>query len=359
MVFQRKSKSTAKGQVTPSAASRAQAGRSRTRFGAAVSAAVAVAAAGTMALSVGFAGAASAGTHTAVSRAVTRSGLPWASGVYLPSDTQALAAAFGAWRGRPLDVVDDWSARSSWQDIVDPSWLYQRWSGSPYTMAFGVAMLPEHVSGVSLQACASGTYNAYWRQFGSVISSYGLGNSIIRLGWEFNGNWYVWQATDPTVWAKCWRQIVTSARSTAPGLQWDWNVNRGVSSGLADPTQAYPGNAYVNIVGVDSYDSWPAATTAAGWQSQLNGKQGLNYWLAFASAHGKPLSVPEWGNVSSGTSAGGDDPQYVQDMKGFFAANAAHIAYEANFQGTSSSTGGSYGTGTTVPNAAAAYQASF
>ena len=198
------------------------------------------------------------------------------------------------------------------QDIDDPAWLYKLWKGQPYTMAFGVAMLPEHVPGVSLQACADGEYNAHWREFGKMISSYSLGDSIIRLGWEFNGNWYIWQATEPTVWAECWRQIVISARSTAPKLQWDWNVSRGISTGLADPTRAYPGNAFVNMVGVDSYDSWPPATTAAGWHSQLNGKEGLDYWLAFAEAHGKLLSVPEWGNVSSGTSAGGDDPQYVQ-----------------------------------------------
>jgi hypothetical protein len=362
MIFQRKSASTAK---VPGP--RPTAGRpscSRNRPSAAANAPIAVA--GAMMISAGFAGAASAGTHTAASRSGTaimaagaHSGLPWASGAYLPTGTPAAAAAFGAWRRRPLDVVDAWSGWSSWQDIVDPSWLYQRWSGSPYTMAFGVAMLPENVPGVSLQACANGTYNARWRQFGSVISSYGLGKSIIRLGWEFNGNWYVWQAKQPTVWAKCWQQVVTSARSTAPGLQWDWNVNRGVSSGLADPTQAYPGNSYVDIVGVDSYDWWPAATTAAGWQSQLNGKQGLNYWLTFAAAHGKPLSVPEWGNVSAGISGGRDDPLYVQDMKGFFAANAAHIAFEANFQGAPSSTGGSYGTGSTVPKASAAYQAGF
>jgi hypothetical protein len=264
---------------------------------------------------------------------------------------------FAAWRGHPLDVVTAWGNRGTWQDIVDPGFLYQRFRGSPYTMAFGVAMLPEKVSGVSLQACADGTYNTYWRQFGSVITSYGLGDSIIRLGWEFNGGWYFWKATQPATWAACWRQIVTSARSTAPGLQWNWNVNRGVTSGLADPTQAYPGNASVNMIGVDSYDMWPSASTAAGWQAQLTGVQGLNYWLAFAEAHGKPFSVPEWGNVTTGSSAGGDSPQYVQDMRGFFAANASHLAYESTFQGTT--VGGSYGIGTPVPDAAAAYRAGF
>jgi hypothetical protein len=284
------------------------------------------------------------------------SALPWASGVFASPETPAAAAAFGTWRGRPLNVVTTWSGRSTWQDIVDPSWLYQRWTGSPYTMVFGVAMLPERVSGVSLQKCASGSYNSYWRQFGQVISSYHLGTSIIRLGWEFNGDWYVWAATSPATWVSCWRNIVTSTRATAPGLKWDWNVNRGVSAGLADPTRAYPGNSYVNIVGVDSYDNWPPATTPAGWQTQLNGTQGLDYWLAFAKAHDKPLSVPEWGNVC-GTSSGGDDPQYVRYMRAFFAANAARLAYEANFQ--SPTTCGTYAPGTTVPNSAAAYKAGF
>ena len=201
-------------------------------------------------------------------------------------------------------------------------------------MAFGVAMLPEDVPGVSLQSCANGSYDGYWREFGRVISSYGLGNSIIRLGWEFNGNWYVWQASNPAIWAQCWRQIVSSARSAASGLQWDWNVERGVSSGLANPELAYPGDAFVSTIGVDSYDSWPPATLAVGWQSQLKDKQGLEYWLAFAKKHGKQLAIPEWGNVDTGKSAGGDDPQYVRDMRTFFAANAAEIAFECNFQGT-------------------------
>jgi hypothetical protein len=255
--------------------------------------------------------------------------------------------------------VDAWSARATWEDIEDPTWLYQRWKGEPYTLAFGVAMLPEDVPGVSLKACADGAYDARWKKFGSVISSYGLGDSLIRLGWEFNGNWYVWKATNPTVWAKCWQRIVTSARSTAPGLQWDWNVDRGISTGLANPALAYPGSPYVSMIGVDSYDCWPAATTAAGWQSQLNGTQGLNYWLAFAQAHGKLLSVPEWGNLSSGASAGGDDAAYVRDMRAFFARNAAKIAFEANFQGGPSSAGESYGPGTTVPKASAAYKTGF
>jgi hypothetical protein len=288
-----------------------------------------------------------------------RSGLPWASGVYPWNGTPAGVSRFAAWRGRAVDVVDAWSARATWADIVDPGWLYRRWRGKPYTMAFGVAMLPEHVAGVSIQACARGLYDSYWREFGRVISSYGLGHSIIRLGWEFNGDWYVWKASDPSSWAGCWRQIVNSARSTAPSLRWDWNVIRGPSSGSPEPVRAYPGDAYVSMIGVDSFDSWPGANTDAGWWTQLYGTQGLNYWFNFAKEHGKQLSVPEWGNVRSGSAAGGDDPEYVRHMYDFFNSNADEISFECNFQGASSSTGGGYGAVTLVPRAAKAYKTTF
>ena len=284
-----------------------------------------------------------------------RSGLPWASGAYLPAGTPAAAAAFGAWRKRPLDVGEVWLSQSTWASITDPAWLYQQWRGSPYTLVVTVPMLPADVPRVSIQACAAGAYNAHWRQFGRVIRSYGLGSSIIRLGWEFNGKWYSWAATNPTAWAECWRQAVTAARSTAPQLRWDWNGNRGVSSALANPFRAYPGNAYVSMIGVDSYDQWPSVDRAGGWQKQLNGEQGLNYWLAFARAHGKKLSVPEWGSMRYGRSAGRDDPQYIRDMRAFFAANARYIAFEAIFQGSI----GDYNAGHTMPRAAHAYQAGF
>ncbi len=361
MVFPGQSKKKGQAGATPAAAGGGLATLGRPCITAAVSAVCVFAVFGAMNVSAAPARAtttsvhatALADVHAVASR--NRSGLSWASGAYLPDATPATASAFGVWRGHPLDVVVAWLNQSTWADITDPDWLYKRWRGSPYTMAFSVAMLPTDVPRVSISSCANGAYNSYWKRFGRVIRSYGLGHSIIRLGWEFNGTWYRWKATDPSAWAECWRRIVTSAWSTAPGLRWDWNVNRGVSPGLLDPARAYPGNAYVSMVGIDSYDWWLPATTAAGWHDQLDGKQGLNYWLGFAEAHGKRLSVPEWGNIRYGKSAGGDDPQYVRDMRAFFRANAHHIAFEANFQGYI----GSYAIGDAMAEAAAAYKADF
>ncbi len=56
-----------------------------------------------------------------------------------------------------------------------------------------------------------------------------------------------------------WRNIVTAMRSVAGAekLQFDWNVNNGGET--YDSTIFYPGNKYVDYVGVDVYDiSWDA-----------------------------------------------------------------------------------------------------
>jgi hypothetical protein len=360
MAFPRRTESTGHAGARPRGRVHGGA-RSHPRFATAVSIFCAVAAVTTLSASAIPAGAAATPAR-AMARAGLqspatghRSGLPWLSGAYLASETPKAASAFGTWRHRKLDAAVVWPREATWAELTDPAWLYRRWKGSPYVMILTLPMLPTGVRGVSLRACANGAYTSHWRQFGRNIRASGLGSSIIRLGWEFNGKWFPWPATNPRVWAQCWRRIVTAARSTAPALSWDWNVNRGVSSALANPARAYPGNAYVNTVGIDSYDWWPAATARGGWNEQLNGPQGLNYWLAFAKAHGKKLAVPEWGNARYGRSSGGDDPGYVKDMRAFFSANSRYLAFEAICQAAI----GSYRDGRLMPRAAAVYKTDF
>ncbi len=260
-----------------------------------------------------------------------RSGLNWASGVYVSNDTVAQTEQFAAWRGRPVDVVVAWPARSTWSDIESPGWLYQIWDNTPYTKVFGVAPIPEGESS-SLADCAAGDYDQHWVRFAQNIKAAGLDDeTVIRLGWEFNGNWYKWKATDPAAFAGCWRRIHTAAESVAPLLRWDWTVNRGVGQGVADARQAYPGDAYVDFIGVDSYDAWPAANTEAGWQAQYSGPFGLKFWAAFAEAHHKLFSVPEWGVYPGTSGSGGDNPFYIAKMEAFFRSLGAKLGYESYF----------------------------
>ncbi len=269
----------------------------------------------------------------------------------------ANAAAFGSWRGRPVDVVVDWPQRQTWSDIENPSWLLDAWKNTPYTKSFGVAPIPEDGSS-SLAACAAGKNNSHWRSFAQHMKSSGYSNQIvIRLGWEFNGDWYIWKAADPAAFAGCWRQIVSTVSAIAPDLRFDWNVNAGPGSSVRDAAAAYPGDDYVDIVGIDAYDQYPGVTSEADWQVHYSGSYGLKHWADFARAHHKPFSVPEWGVYPArGSDSGGDNPLYISKMLSFFKANASSLAYEAYFNCAESYVKSSLFGPVQNPRAAAAYK---
>jgi beta-mannanase len=180
--------------------------------------------------------------------------------------------------------------------------------------------------------CAAGDFNSYATQFAKNMVAAGLGNSVIRLAHEMNGNWYddslgTTQAKW-TQWDQCWDQEVTAMRA-APGehLLFDWNVNANYQDfPLAD---IYPGDAYVDIVGVDFYDQTGLTIPAVGQSGRFAAlaaePDGLNDVEAFAVAHGKPLSIPEWGTVSTQ----GDDAAYVTAIGNFVASH--DVAYQSYF----------------------------
>jgi hypothetical protein len=274
------------------------------------------------------------GTAGTVKPAANQSGLPWQSGVYIPGDSTAAVSSFGTWRGARTDVTVTWPARSTWNDVVGSTWLYDRYKNTSQTVVLGLPPFPEH-AGATMAACARGAYDAQWRRFGTTIRDAGISQrTVVRLAWEFNGNWYAWSAKNPKQFVACWRHVQAAAESTAPALRWDWNVNRGRSPLGIDARKAYPGDRYVDIVGVDSYDGWPGVRSAAAWDEHVNGAYGLKFWANFARAHGKKLSIPEWG-VYPGTAwaghNGGDNAYYVAKMFGFFRKYAKEMAYEAYF----------------------------
>jgi Glycosyl hydrolase family 26 len=272
------------------------------------------------------------------------SGLAWKSGA-ATSDT----GAFATWRGKPLDVEVSWDNRSTWAEIEDAD-IYgaitavKSFKGP---LELGTAMVPGSAatlaSGVTFASCAAGTYDTHFATLGTNLVAEGRGDSFIRLGWEANGNWYAWNAgnaANAQQWILCFQHEVTALRSKAPSVKIDWNMNADTKTPASgNATDLYPGDAYVDVVGVDFYDNWPALDTDALWNSHYmdqasgGGPHGLGAWLAFAKSHGKPLSVPEWGivNATGNCGCGGDDPIYVTHMHDFFAANAADIAYEAYF----------------------------
>jgi hypothetical protein len=277
-----------------------------------------------------------AGSATAASPRIPagRSGLRWASGAFVPEQAPGQHNAFGTWRRAKTDVALTYTGRSSWADIVDPTWLYETWKKAPQTVVISSAPFPDG-GGTSLAACARGAYDAQWRRFGIGVVKAGMASrTVVRLAWEFNGGWQPWAARKPADFVRCWRRIFTAAESKAPSLRWDWTVNRGNGDALADARKAWPGRNYVDIVGIDSYDGYPAVLGKAGWNAQYAGAYGLKFWADFARRKGKRLSVPEWG-LYPGTAwaghNGGDNPYYIRKMFAFFNQQRGNLAYETYF----------------------------
>jgi Malectin domain/Carbohydrate binding domain len=287
-------------------------------------------------------------TATPTATATTTGGF-WPSGVFVSSWTPADFEAFATWRGRALGVATIWPERQTWADFNTAVPVYTNFNGKPYTMVYGIPLIPEN-AGATLAQVAAGTYNQQWRDLGTTLVNTGHGNAIIRLGWEFNGNWYAWAAYDPTTWINAFRQAETSIKSSAPNVRIDWTVNRGTSQSIpsGNSADAYPGDAYVDIIGVDSYDHW------GDWNSQLNGNQGLAYWASFARTHGKKFSVPEWGLVGAAP-GNGDNAAYITNMFNFFTANKDILAYEAYFNCSCAGVTASLNNPNDNPNGSAEY----
>ena len=263
-----------------------------------------------------------------------------AVGVYVGGGDREGAAAFESWLGAPVPVVEDFLAGGSWDEIASPGWFVDRWAGTDRTLVLGVPMLPP--SGASLAQGATGAYNGYFDRLARGLVSHGRPDAILRIGWEFNGGWYPWRAKpDPVAFAGYWRQIVTTMRAV-PGaaFRFDWNPTLGINDWTGSTPfraeSAYPGDAYVDFVGVDVYDqSWSAngGDPDVRWNEIYAGDHGLRFWRDFANAHGKPLSLPEWGvSRRDDGHGGGDAPSFIERVHDFVATEnvAYHVYFEFN-----------------------------
>jgi hypothetical protein len=228
-----------------------------------------------------------------------------------------------------LDKADGWSSMDGAANVA-------AWSHGPYRLVLGVPILPGTGTGTLAQG-ATGAYNQYFTVLAQNLVTDGEANVILRLGWEFNGNWFPWYvatASDAANFAAYWRQIVTTMRSVA-GQQFKflWNPNApSPTSYTAD--QAYPGDAYVDFVGTDVYDNYWGSpmTPQAAWTNQLWEQWGLHWLATFAAKHTKPIAIPEWSGEYRDDGHGlGDDPLFITNMAAWFVSNNVAFANLLSF----------------------------
>ncbi|WP_375754264.1 glycoside hydrolase family 26 protein [Corallococcus exercitus] len=291
--------------------------------------------------------------------------------------------AYSTWLGFDVKMGQGHQAKDSWGNIENPGWQLGAWrtwvKAKPgRRFNYSVAMFPSGQG--TLASCAAGAYDQRFKNLATNLVAYELQGTIIRLGWEFSGNWMPWYSGNgqQANFAACFRRIVTAMRTQQPnaGFEFDWNPNYDISA--ADLSATYPGDAYVDYIGLDMYDQgWngaypiPAGCTGScaltRWQSVWNAQfaPALTKFKSFAQSHNKRLSVPEWGVNDAATHGGGDDTYYVQQMLAFIFNPANNVGYHSYFdiqapdghhQLSSADANGGNTFVTEFPNAAAAFK---
>lgn len=254
---------------------------------------------------------------------IGRSGLPWNACVFFNAGSRSDADRFANWRSRPLDGIMYFTGRASWNDLT---WLRDDLTSWP---GYRIVCVPPQPTGQGNNATAAGSNNAFWTSFGQLLKDRGWddGRTIIRLGWELNGGWYDWgvgntsrypnAADAASLYVNAYKNVVNSVRSKAPKTLFNTNFNRdndraGVNwfTMILDPLVNH-----VDIVGVDSYDQWPAQTSQALFDQAMAQSPGPNDLHAWCVTNNKFLWFDEWGNSHWGNgNGGGDNPGYIDRM---------------------------------------------
>ncbi|GAA0553808.1 hypothetical protein GCM10010172_40480 [Paractinoplanes ferrugineus] len=221
--------------------------------------------------------------------------------------TPASVMWFDSWAsGKPFPVDQ---ARTLWRQGIMPHYTWEPWN---------TALGPNDPGQIHLTDIINGTWDSYItaraREFAAVRLPI-----LVRWGHEFNGNWYPWGVannnTDPALYVGAYRHVHDLARAAgARNVQWVWAFNNGSSPDepYNDPALAYPGDKYVDWVGIDGYN-WgfgPSWDPAADHWTTFDATVASAYAKARAIAPRRPVMIGEFAS----TEDGGDKAQWLRDM---------------------------------------------
>jgi hypothetical protein len=129
---------------------------------------------------------------------------------------------------------------------------------------------------------------------------------MLRFAHEMNGNWYPWceavNGNQPGDYIRAWQHVhglFTAAG--ASNVNWVWVPNGG---GYIDPSLLYPGEAFVDTVGLDAYN-WGTTQAWSSWQLP-DAVFGPHLAQLRTVAPGKQIIITE----TASTETGGSKPDW-------------------------------------------------
>jgi len=145
---------------------------------------------------------------------------------------------------------------------------------------------------------------------------------ILRLAHEMNGSWYPWSAgagVHPADYRTMWRRVYDIFRDEAlwgDSVRWLWSINAETTGGV-EVAAFYPGDAYIDWVGVDGYNF----ADSQDWSSWMDPT--AIFESAFEQVRNisdAPMSVPEFGcsSVRNGVSDPTAKASWIMDAFDLF-----------------------------------------
>jgi len=183
-------------------------------------------------------------------------------------------------------------------------------------------------SGVTLADVVAGKQDSAIRAWAQAAKAWGH-PFFFSLWWEMNGNWYAWGRNPDFVAA--WRHFHDLAvEEGATNVTWTWTANSIWSDPESDPGPYYPGDSYVDWVGIDSYNWGENPAQPDEW---IDPDQTLSPTLSRVKqiAPGKPVAIVE----DASSEIGGNKADWIREMLGTYLPHhpeiKAYLWFDWNF----------------------------
>jgi mannan endo-1,4-beta-mannosidase len=166
------------------------------------------------------------------------------------------AKQFASWVGTKPNLIGQYVA---WGTSFDTAAASNAWS---YGAMDFVVWEPWDTT---LSKIAAGDSDAYITQFATAVRNLNVPIAL-SFGHEFNGNWYPWGTTGTTAadFVAAWKHVHDLfAQAGATNVIWIWDPNDIYPVPNVSLQQYYPGDSYVDWVGVTGYWTQPGPNTYA------------------------------------------------------------------------------------------------
>ncbi len=248
---------------------------------------------------------------------------------------------WGTWRGQKVQVSETWNdAKDSngvlnWGDMDNLYTVHEYYSDGKWDGALSLAQ-PMYAQNENVNGCATTDEITTWAN--DLKDAWPSGDAFIRLGWEFNGDWYTWKQNpgDAAAFKSCWIRWHDTVKAVSPDFKLIWNPNNQSSNASLDVRDFWPGKEYVDAAGPDAYALSENGQPISIDKKGPNGEPlGINAWVDWVAQQGVPFASPEW--AIRDQSYGSTDPEYITQMRTAFqkaASSPTGLAYESYFDGS-------------------------